>query len=211
MTPGALLERLGLGPAHMATPVRDLSGGERRRLQLVLVLAAEPNVLILDEPTNDLDTDMLAAVEDLLDSWPGTLLVVTHDRYLMERVTDSQWAILDGRLRHLPGGVEQFLELAADPPPAHSGEGPQGQGELPGQGPASDAKTTREAKKQLAAVERRLARLRGEHQAVLVAMAEVDPTDYPKLTELAAKLDELGGAIAAAEDQWLELGQAAGL
>ena len=92
-------------------PVKDLSGGQKRRLQLLLILLSEPNVLILDEPTNDLDTDMLAAIEDLLDSWPGTLLVVSHDRYLLERVTDRQFAILDGHLRDLPRGVDQYLEL----------------------------------------------------------------------------------------------------
>ena len=111
LTPGQLLERLGFTSAQLSTPVKDLSGGQKRRLQLLLILLDEPNVLILDEPTNDLDTDMLAAMEDLLDSWPGTLLVVSHDRYLIERVTDQQYAILDRRLRHLPGGVEEYLEL----------------------------------------------------------------------------------------------------
>ena len=96
MTPGQLLERLGFTSAQLSTPVKDLSGGQKRRLQLLLILLDEPNVLILDEPTNDLDTDMLAAMEDLLDSWPGTLLVVSHDRYLLERVTDQQYAVLDG-------------------------------------------------------------------------------------------------------------------
>ena len=91
--------------------MKNLSGGQKRRLQLLLILLSEPNVLILDEPTNDLDTDMLAAIEDLLDSWPGTLLVVSHDRYLVERVTDRQFAILDGHLRDLPRGVDQYLEL----------------------------------------------------------------------------------------------------
>ena len=111
LSPGQLLERLGFSQGQLATPVRDLSGGQKRRLQLLVVLLAEPNVLILDEPTNDLDTDMLAAIEDLLDSWPGTLLVVSHDRYLVERVTDHQFAVLDGRLRHLPGGVDEYLRL----------------------------------------------------------------------------------------------------
>src|SRR6187402_3078184 len=113
LSPGQLLERLGFSNAQLATPVKDLSGGQKRRLQLLLILLDEPNVLILDEPTNDLDTDMLAAMEDLLDSWPGTLLVVSHDRYLIERVTDQQYAILDRRLRHLPGGVEEYLKLRA--------------------------------------------------------------------------------------------------
>ncbi|ANJ26466.1 ABC-F family ATP-binding cassette domain-containing protein [Agromyces aureus] len=111
LSPGQLLERLGFTNAQLSTPVKNLSGGQKRRLQLLLILLQEPNVLILDEPTNDLDTDMLAAIEDLLDTWPGTLLVVSHDRYLIERVTDRQFAILDGHLRDLPRGVDQYLEL----------------------------------------------------------------------------------------------------
>ena len=113
MTPGQLLERLGFSSAQLSTPVKDLSGGQKRRLQLLLILLDEPNVLILDEPTNDLDTDMLVAMEDLLDAWPGTLLVISHDRYLLERITDQQYAVLDGHLRHLPGGVDQYLQLRA--------------------------------------------------------------------------------------------------
>src|SRR6202041_3081715 len=91
-----------------------LPGGQQRRLQLLLILLEQPNVLILDEPTNDMDTDMLAVIEDLLDSWPGTLIVVSHDRYLLERVTDQQYAILGGRLRHLPGGIDEYLRLTAE-------------------------------------------------------------------------------------------------
>lgn len=113
LTPGQMLERLGFSSAQLSTPVRDLSGGQKRRLQLLLILLDEPNVLILDEPTNDMDTDMLAAIEDLLDSWPGTLIVVSHDRYLLERVTDHQYAILRGTLRHLPGGVEEYVRLSS--------------------------------------------------------------------------------------------------
>ncbi len=112
-TPAQLLERLGFPREHLSARISDLSGGQRRRLQLLLVLLEEPNVLILDEPTNDLDTDMLAALEDVLDSWPGTLIVVSHDRYFIERVTDQQYAILDGRLRHLPRGIDEYLELRA--------------------------------------------------------------------------------------------------
>ena len=111
MTPSQLLERLGFEKADLNEPVSDLSGGQRRRLALMMILLEEPNVLILDEPGNDLDIDMLAAVEDLLDGWPGTLLLVTHDRYLMERVTDDQFAIIDGHLRHLPGGIDEYLKL----------------------------------------------------------------------------------------------------
>lgn len=113
MTPAQVLEKLGFTKADLNEPVCDLSGGQKRRLALMLILLDEPNVLILDEPGNDLDTDMLAAVEDVLDGWPGTLLLVTHDRYLMERVTDHQFAILNGKVRHLPRGVEEYLELSA--------------------------------------------------------------------------------------------------
>jgi len=112
LTPGQLLERLGFSSAQLSTPVKDLSGGQKRRLQLLLILLDQPNVLILDEPTNDLDTDMLAAMEDLLDTWPGTLLVVSHDRYFLERVTDDQYAVMGGKLRHLPGGVDEYLRLS---------------------------------------------------------------------------------------------------
>ncbi|MEF2977815.1 ABC-F family ATP-binding cassette domain-containing protein [Subtercola sp. YIM 133946] len=113
MTPSQLLERVGFSSAQLSTPVKDLSGGQKRRLQLLLILLSEPNVLILDEPTNDLDTDMLAAIEDLLDTFPGTLLVVSHDRYLLERVTDNQYAVIEGGLIHLPRGVDQYLEVRA--------------------------------------------------------------------------------------------------
>ncbi len=114
MTPGQLLERLGFTKDDQNEPVCDLSGGQKRRLALMLILLDEPNVLILDEPGNDLDTDMLAAVESLLDGWPSTLLLVTHDRYLMERVTDHQFALIDGKVRHLPGGVDEYLKLAEE-------------------------------------------------------------------------------------------------
>ena len=112
VTAGQLLENLGFARERVWTPVRELSGGERRRLQLLRLLMGEPNVLALDEPTNDLDTDTLAAVEDALDGWPGTLLVVSHDRYLLERICDRQVALLgDGGIRDLPGGVEEYLAL----------------------------------------------------------------------------------------------------
>ena len=120
LSPSQLLQQLGFDREHLSTRVSELSGGLRRRLQLLLVLLSEPNVLVLDEPTNDVDTDMLTATEDLLDSWPGTLIVVSHDRYLLERVTDQQYAILDGRLRHVPGGVDEYLRLRAAQPSALS-------------------------------------------------------------------------------------------
>jgi len=123
MTPGQLLERFGFTAAQLKTPVSRLSGGQRRRLQILMVLLSEPNVLVLDEPTNDLDTDVLAALEDLLDSWPGTLIVVSHDRYLMERITDQQYAVLDGGLRHLPGGVDEYVRLSRQRRTASAGVG----------------------------------------------------------------------------------------
>ncbi|MFY1812580.1 ABC-F family ATP-binding cassette domain-containing protein [Bifidobacterium bifidum] len=111
VTPGQLMERLGFESAQLMTPIRDLSGGQKRRMQLLLILLDEPNVLIMDEPGNDLDTDMLAVMEDLLDTWPGTLIVVSHDRYLLERVTDQQFALIGGKVRHLPGGVDDYLDM----------------------------------------------------------------------------------------------------
>ncbi|WP_084026672.1 ABC-F family ATP-binding cassette domain-containing protein, partial [Mycobacterium avium] len=154
VTPAQLLERLGFGRGQLAARVGDLSGGQRRRLQLMLTLLSEPNVLLLDEPTNDVDTDTLAAMEDLLDSWPGTLIVVSHDRYLLERVTDQQYAVLDGRLRHLPGGIDEYLRLAAQrrdaaPPAGPTSVAPQ----------AMSGAQRRAAEKELAAADRRLARL----------------------------------------------------
>jgi ATP-binding cassette subfamily F protein uup len=110
-SPAQLLERLGFNAAQMMTPVCDLSGGQKRRMQLMLILLDEPNVLVLDEPGNDLDTDMLRVMEDLLDDWPGTLIVVSHDRFLLERVTDQQFALMDGTIRHLPGGVDDYIRL----------------------------------------------------------------------------------------------------
>jgi ATPase subunit of ABC transporter with duplicated ATPase domains len=218
MTPTALLERLGFSAAHLSTQVKDLSGGQRRRLQLALVLMEEPNVLILDEPSNDLDTDMLAAVEDLLDTWPGTLLVVSHDRYLMERVTDQQYALVDGHLRHVPGGVEEYLALSAashaaaasatqasaDADRARAAAGAASSGE-------PDAKATRAAKKELAAVERRLDKLRAEVDRVGAELSDADPTDYATVMTLTDQLKELGETIATEEDRWLELGDAAGV
>jgi ATPase subunit of ABC transporter with duplicated ATPase domains len=201
LAPTGLLERLGFAAAQFVTPIRDLSGGQRRRLQLALTLLQEPNVLILDEPTNDLDTDMLAAVEDLLDSWPGTLLVVTHDRYLMERVTDQQFALIGGRLRHLPGGVAEYLELARTCEP---GVDHAAQGEPPG-------KALREAKKALAASERRLAKLRADLERVEAESLAADPADWAAAQAIGTRLEELGAAVAAQEDVWLGLAEAAEL
>ena len=211
LTPGQLLERLGFTNAQLATPVRDLSGGQRRRLQLLLTLLDEPNVLVLDEPTNDMDTDMLAAIEDLLDTWPGTLLVVSHDRYLLERVTDQQYAVLDGHLRHVPGGVDEYLRLLSrravegrGAPSAPDGGAPAG---TTGAGPS--AAEQRAARKELAAVERRLSRLTADAAKLETAMTEHDPTDHVGLVGLHGRLDALTAEIADLEDRWLALADAA--
>jgi ATPase subunit of ABC transporter with duplicated ATPase domains len=210
LSPGQLLERLGFTSAQLSTPVRDLSGGQKRRLQLLLILLQEPNVLILDEPTNDLDTDMLAAMEDLLDSWPGTLLVVSHDRYLIERVTDQQYALLGGHLRHLPGGVEEYLKLGAA---AERGGGkaavsrpgfdtPQRAAPQPA---ALGGSARRDAEKELAATDRRLAKLADAIRSSHDEFAAHDQGDYVGLGVLQAKLSELESEAAALEERWLEL------
>jgi len=197
MTPAQLLERLGFARQHLSARVGDLSGGQRRRLQLMLTLLAEPNVLILDEPTNDVDTDMLTATEDLLDSWPGTLIVVSHDRYLLERVTDQQYAILDGRLRHLPGGIDEYLHLAAAP----SG---------PARAPADRTQSSSGAaayanRKELAGVERRLEKVAEQICGLHAEIAEHDHSDYTGLAQLTARLRALEADNAELEDRWLEL------
>jgi ATPase subunit of ABC transporter with duplicated ATPase domains len=161
-------------------------------------------VLVLDEPTNDLDTDMLAAMEDLLDSWPGTLLVATHDRYLLERVTDQQYAIIDRRLRHLPGGVDQYLDLVAGrserPAPA-----PSEQAALAAGAPTSAAKT-RAIGKEIAAVERRMSRLHDEISRLEKEMAG-SHSDYVRLAAQGEQLNGLRSQVAELEDRWLELSE----
>lgn len=202
LTPGQVLERLGFTNAHLATPVRDLSGGQKRRLQLALTLLAEPNVLVLDEPTNDMDTDMLAAMEDLLDGWPGTLVVVSHDRYLVERVTDDQYAVLAGEdggmLRHLPGGIEEYLALPKDTGTATSSSNPTT--------PAKpDGAARRAARKELGSVERKIAKRQSDIESVHAKMAAHDQSDFAGLAELTGELNELQADVDALEERWLEL------
>ena len=158
-------------------------------------------MLVLDEPTNDVDTDMLAAIEDLLDSWPGTLIVVSHDRYLLERVTDQQYAILDGRLRHLPGGVDEYLQLVADRPAAAAErvvDAPE---------PGLSGAELRAAEKEISSIDRSLAkaseRIGVKHQQ----MAEHDQSDHVGLGKLTAELRELEGQVAELESRWLELSE----
>ena len=219
LTPGQLLERMGFSSAQLSTPVKDLSGGQHRRLQLLLILLDQPNVLILDEPTNDLDTDMLAAIEDLLDSWAGTLLVVSHDRYFLERVTDQQYAVLPGqdgggRLRHLPGGIDEYLRLRErERATAGAGSG-SGAGSSAGAGsPASPASAgpalsgadLRAAQKEIAAAERRIEKLTAQADAARTALAEHDQSDYVGLGEKMARIGELDAEVAALEERWFAL------
>jgi ATPase subunit of ABC transporter with duplicated ATPase domains len=213
LTAGQLVEQLGFTNQKQWTRVSELSGGERRRLQLLRLLVGEPNVLMLDEPTNDLDTDTLAAVEDVLDGWPGTLVVVSHDRYLLERVTDHQLALLgDGAVRALPGGVEQYLKLreealaAAEPAADSVGDGGAAapaatQAAAPGSG-ASEAEK-RQARKELGRVERQLGKIADQEAKLHAQMAEA-AEDYPRLAGLNEQLQALLGEKEELELAWLE-------
>jgi ABC transport system ATP-binding/permease protein len=198
--PAQLLERLGFAGDQLSARVGELSGGQRRRLQLMLTLLAEPNVLLLDEPTNDVDTDMLAATEDLLDSWPGTLIVVSHDRYLLERVTDQQYAILDGRLRHLPGGVDEYLQLATERTTERAAR--PASTTVPTQ--AISGAELRAVHKEIAAIDRRLARLADQIAAKHQKLAEHDQSDHVAVTRLTQELRSLEDEVAALENRWLE-------
>ncbi len=220
LTPGALLERLGFSAAQLSTPVRDLSGGQQRRLQLLLILLEQPNVLILDEPTNDMDTDMLAVIEDLLDSWPGTLIVVSHDRYFLERVTDQQYAIFGGRLRHLPGGVDEYLRIqsqntqtggsqsrAATARAASPAARPAAPATARANGLTPGSADERAAKKELERIDRQIARA-ADREAKLHAELAANATDYAKLTELGGQLSAAETERAELEERWLEVATA---
>ena len=237
-TPKQLLERLGFSNADMNEPVCDLSGGQKRRLALMMILLEEPNVLILDEPGNDLDVDMLAAVEDLLDGWPGTLLLVTHDRYLMERVTDNQYALIDGGLRHLPGGIDEYLAIMAEqgeaasrdkgvPAKGQKGGTPQAQstasaatssasagaGTASGKGnaPALSNAEQRALKKTLQSTERKMRTCETRIQEATDRLHEADPTDFQALGSIQKEIDDLRGQLEELELVWLETAESLGL
>jgi ATP-binding cassette subfamily F protein uup len=193
LSAGQLAERFGFENEKQWTPVSDLSGGERRRLQLLRLLLVQPNVLLLDEPTNDLDTDTLAALEDLLDSWAGTLVVVSHDRYLLERVCDVTVALMgDGSLMQLPGGVDEYLTRRAASITTQV---------LDTRGSKGDS---RAARKELTRLERRIATL-DKREVTLHALLADAATDYAKAAELDAELREVIAEREAAEEAWLEL------
>lgn len=234
VTPGQLMERLGFEAAQLMTPIRDLSGGQKRRMQLLLILLDEPNVLIMDEPGNDLDTDMLAVMEDLLDTWPGTLIVVSHDRYLLERVTDEQFALIGGKVRHLPGGVQDYLDMVEqlkrgeDPlglegaagGPATGGDSPANGG---GSADAASAATAAEqeapklsgkayadASRRVSAIERKLEKIATQREQLEAQMAAHDPSDYAGLNELNGQLQALAAETDGLEAEWLDLSEQMG-
>ena len=216
LSPSQMLERLGFTSAQLSTPVKDLSGGQKRRLQLMLILLDEPNVLILDEPSNDLDTDMLAAMEDLLDTWPGTLLVVSHDRYLMERVTDQQYAVIDGSFRHLPGGVDEYLALSAAGAGGSAAGSAQTRAASSAQAsaepdtPKVSGAELRAAQKESGAIERRLAKLATEQEKLSEQMSAHDASDYAGLSALGEQQQALQDEIDELEMRWLELSELLG-
>jgi ATP-binding cassette subfamily F protein uup len=220
LSAGQLLERLGFSTERQWTKIGDLSGGERRRVQMLRLLMDEPNVLLLDEPTNDLDIETLTEFEDLLDDWPGTLVVVSHDRYFLERVTEHVVALLgDSKLSFLAGGVDEYLDrvraIRAAPPArataarAASAAADPGldtsrpAAEEPGAaGPRPSAAEERTARKELQRLERQLERL-SSRETELAAELTANATDYEKLTALGAELRAAQAEKADLEDRWL--------
>lgn len=233
VSPATLLESLGFTSAHLNMPVNTLSGGQKRRLQLMLILLDSPNVLILDEPSNDLDTDMLVAVENVLDTWPGTLILVSHDRYLMERVTDDQFALIEGKVVHVPRGVDEYLELLEDRAQAKQNGGSSsaagssskgsGKGNTVGKGSVQSGGTrdassgakdssgsvlsaaqARDIRKKLQSLERKMNTAQRKVDEAKQAQLEVDPYDYVALGEAQIKVKECEDRLSALEEEWLE-------
>jgi ATP-binding cassette subfamily F protein uup len=192
-TAGQLLETLGFRTDRQWTPVGDLSGGERRRVQLLRLLMSSPNVLLLDEPTNDLDIDTLSQLEDLLDGWAGTLIVVSHDRWFLERVCDDLWALPgDGTLRHLPGGVEDYLAMRAAAGSADTATAPRRSGD------------SRQARKELTRIERRLAKISTTEERLHGQLAQ-HASDHETVLALDNELRDLRHEKSDLEEQWLLL------
>jgi ATP-binding cassette subfamily F protein uup len=215
LTAGQMADRFGFRGPKGRTLVKDLSGGERRRLQLMRLLMDEPNVLVLDEPTNDLDIDTLTALEDLLDSWAGTLIVVSHDRYFVERVTDDVYALLgEGGIRHLPGGIEEYLrrrrEAEARAAPASGGAAKPVAASDGADGAAPTGLTggaLRAARKEVQKLERRIEKLEQQEAAIHERMAEA-ATDVDRLRELTAELATVTDEKDEVEAAWLEASEA---
>jgi ABC-type multidrug transport system ATPase subunit len=203
LSAGQLAEVFGFTDKRIWTPVSDLSGGERRRLQMLRLLATEPNVLLLDEPTNDLDTDTLASLEDLLDSWPGTMIVASHDRYLVERVTDGAYGMFgDGRLVHLPGGIDEYLARVHGTAPAVPEKEPQAAQTATG----LSSGDLRQARKDLARLERQMDKLTDREAKINESLA-VHGSDYDKLVELETQLKAVKQEREQVEQAWLELAE----
>lgn len=202
----ALLERFGFTGDRLTARIGDLSGGERRRFQLLRLLLSEPNVLLLDEPTNDLDIETLNVLEDFLDGWPGTLIVVSHDRYFLERVTDTVWALLgDGTLGLLPGGVDQYLQMRRTQAAAPSVVEPvetQGAGSAPGKSKVGGA-DERVARKALARIDKQLERI-AIQEAALNGEIAAAASDYAALAKLSEQLRRLVAERETLEVEWLE-------
>jgi len=198
----ALLERFGFTGDKLTARLGDLSGGERRRFQLLKLLLAEPNVLLLDEPTNDLDIETLNVVEDFLDSWPGTLIVVSHDRYFLERVTDSIWPLMgDGQIKQLPGGVDQYLQLRA------AAKQTTARSDAPSREDAANAQVSaaeeRAARKTIARVEKQLEKLSDREERIHEEMAQA-ASDHQRLSELNAELGRISEQKLELESDWLD-------
>ena len=220
-TPEQLLERLGFERREFPTFIKALPGGQRRRLAILCVLMEEPNVLVLDEPGNDLDTDMLAVLEDLLDTWPGTLLIVSHDRYLMERVTDDQFALIDGCVRHVPGGVDEYLDLLDEraksrvepenrPSSSGSGltQGASDERKEAGQAASRMGNAERRAlKKRFDAITRRLEKVSGRPDELRDELQHIDATDYQALLDKQAEIAVAERELEELETEWLELSE----
>ena len=211
-----LLERLGLSGERQWAPVGELSGGERRRLQLMMMLLAEPNVLLLDEPTNDLDIETLTELEDLLDGWPGSVVAVSHDRYFLERVTDHVIALVDGKLAFLPGGVDEYLALRDQQRAGRGSVGAVGPGSSAGAAGAASssgapgvAARQRAGQKELTRLERQVSKL-SETEAALGEDLAQSATDYARLIELGAQLKAAQEERAALEERWLVLAEELG-
>ena len=207
-----LAERLGFSPKRQRTPVGDLSGGERRRLQLTRVLMSEPNVLLLDEPTNDLDIDTLQELEDLLDSWPGTLVVISHDRYLIERIADVTYALFgDGDLTNLPGGIEQYLErrkaMEQDSGVLNLGQNEPKAAEKPA---GVSPQERRELSKKMKSLDRKMEKLDEQVAALeaqITAMSQEDAPDFEAIGAKTGEVAQLRGQREELELEWLELGE----
>ncbi|MGW3896007.1 ABC-F family ATP-binding cassette domain-containing protein [Micromonospora profundi] len=202
-----LAEVFGFDDRRLWTPVSDLSGGERRRLQMLRLLAGEPNVLLFDEPTNDLDTDTLAALEDLLDSWPGTIVVASHDRYLIERVTETAFGMFgDGRLVHLPGGIDEYLARTAERAGAPRAAATSTTAPVGPSAGGMSAAEVRQARKELTRLERQLGKL-DQRETTLLDQLATDATDYAKVAELDTQLKDLRAERERIEETWMTLAE----